>query len=205
VQAPRKRVDTRKGGTSRSRLWIGLGAGALVVAGAAVGIALAVGGGGSSSTPTALAGGACTLQTFPAQGRQHTPPYKVPKDFKYNSTPPTSGPHDPSPAIWDVYDSPIDQKVLLHNLEHGGIVVQYGNKVPPGQVNQIIAWYRQDPNGLIIAPYPVLGSKIATTDWTHLLSCTRFDAGAFSKFRDDYRYHGPESGFSAQYYQPGNG
>jgi hypothetical protein len=169
-------------------------AGAVVIAAVAVGIALAVGGGGSSSTsaPQTVAPG-CTRQTFPSMSRQHT--LKLKPSFKYNSNPPTSGPHYPSPAVWNLYTEPVEQYRLVHNLEHGGVVVQYGSAVSKTDVDAIVAWWRNDPDGVIVAPYPQLGSKVAATAWQHLLTCTKgFDAATFSSFRDDYRYHGPESG-----------
>jgi hypothetical protein len=204
VQAPRKRgvaPDPR-----RTRLWLAALAGVLLIAGAIVGIALAVGGGGDDEAGGAIAVGQyCTEQSFPNQGQQHSPPYEIPAGFKYNSNPPTSGPHDPSPAIWDVYESPVDEKKLIHNLEHGGIVVQYGDQVPPAQLEPLLQWYREDPDGIIVAPLPGLGDRIAATAWEHLLSCAQADPEALSQFRDKYRFKGPETGFAAEYYQPGNG
>ena len=46
---------------------------------------------------------------------------------KYNSFPPSSGPHYQQPAPWGIYTDPVKQTILVHNLEHGGIVIQYGD------------------------------------------------------------------------------
>ena len=62
---------------------------------------------------------------------------QLPAGYKYNSFPPTSGSHNPSPAIYNVYDDPVDQMLLVHNLEHGAIVVQYGDQVPQAEIDQI--------------------------------------------------------------------
>ena len=43
----------------------------------------------------------------------------------YSSTPPTSGCHLDSPADWGPYTSPQNPVQLIHNLEHGGIVIWY--------------------------------------------------------------------------------
>jgi hypothetical protein len=170
-------------------LFIALGAGIVVAAGA-VGIALAVGGGSGSDEGVA---GACNRQTFEGQGARHVEELR--EGFEYNSTPATSGPHFPTPAIWNVYDQPVPEIRLVHNLEHGGVVVQYGDEVPPGAVQQIVDWYAEDPNGMIVAPLPEdapanLANRITLTAWTHLATCTTFDEDAFSDFRDDYR--GPD-------------
>ena len=171
---------------------------ALVVAAAAVGIALAFGGGSGEST-----GGGCVRKTFADQGRRHVA--ELPKGFKYNSIPATSGPHytQPNgPAIWNIYDQPVPQLALVHNLEHGGVVVQYGDQVPAETVQAIADWYAEDPLGLVVAPLPSelaeerpeLRKKIALTAWTDLMTCSTFNEEAFSDFRDDFRGRGPENG-----------
>jgi hypothetical protein len=52
-----------------------------------------------------------------------------------------------------IYDTPVDETALVHNLEHGGVVVQYGSDVPASTVQQITQWYQDnDPNGIVVAP-----------------------------------------------------
>jgi Protein of unknown function (DUF3105) len=168
---------------------------AIIVAAAIVGIVLATrGGSAESSGPD----GACTRATFPPMGRQHIE--KLASDFRYNSYPPTSGPHYPpgpkAPAVWNLYDAPVDETALVHNLEHGGVVVQYGADVPASTVAQIANWYQASPDGIVVAPIwpsiqatapPDASKKIFLTSWTHLMTCPTFDEGAFDNFRDDYR------------------
>src|SRR5438105_12760501 len=43
----------------------------------------------------------------------------------YNSDPPTSGPHLPYIATWGVHTRPIPRELQVHNLEDGGVMVQY--------------------------------------------------------------------------------
>ena len=213
VQAPKRRVDPRPQAGSRSlrgprdprqsKLVLGA-AGGVVVAVVAVVIVLVAsggGGGGGKLGTAALAGTGCVAQDFPPMGRQHV--LQVKKSFKYNSSPPTSGPHYPQPAIWNIYDQPVDQIWLLHNLEHGGVVVQYGSKVAPVQLESLTAWYSADPDGMVVAPLPELGGKIALTAWTHLMTCSQgYSEQAFTSFRDAYRGKGPE-GFPVSSLTPG--
>jgi Protein of unknown function (DUF3105) len=203
---------------------IALGA-ALVVAAGVAAIAFAVGGGDEEKAGADTLG-PCTVKTFPAQGLDNKSQRaghvsKLPEGFKYNSFPPTSGPHDAQWVIWNVYDTPVPQINLVHNLEHGGIAVQYGSEVPKATVDQIVAWYADDPNGIVVAPLPDLGKRIALTVWTadydgdptnpdaritksegRVATCTAFDEEAFSEFRDDYRYQGVER-FEPDQLQPG--
>lgn len=168
---------------------------AIIVAVAGVGIALATRGGSAEASG---ADGPCMRQTFPPMGRQHIE--KLSKSFRYNSYPPTSGPHYPpgpkAPVVWNLYDTPLDEVAVVHNLEHGGVVVQYGSDVPASVVQQITQWYQLSPNGLVVAPLPTniqatppagASKKIFLTSWTHLMTCPTFDKGAFDRFRDDYR------------------
>ena len=168
---------------------------AIIVGAAIVGIVLAT---RSGSAQASGPDGSCTRETFPPMGRQHIE--KLSSDFRYNSYPPTSGPHYPpgpkAPAVWNLYDKPVDETALVHNLEHGGVVVQYGSDVAASTVQQITQWYQASPDGLVVAPLspsiqatppPNPSKKIFVTSWTHLMTCSTFDKGAFDRFRDDYR------------------
>jgi hypothetical protein len=172
--------------------------GAILIAAVAVGLLMAFRGGGDDAAATGV-DGSCVRQTFPPMGRQHVESLR--SGFQYNSFPPTSGPHFGVPAVFNIYDQPVPEIRLVHNLEHGAIVVQYGSKVPQQTVQQIAAWYSKDPLGLVVAPLPPASeikakapagyeNKIFLTAWTHLATCTTFDEGAFDHFRDDYR--GPD-------------
>ena len=133
-----------------------------------------------------------SLHTYKNEGRGHV--FSLTAKVHYKTFPPTSGKHYAAPAIFDQYDAPVNELQLVHNLEHGAIVIQYGSKVSPATVSKISDFYRSDPNALVVAPLPKLGNKIAVTAWTHLGTCTRFSEKALKGFRHAYRYHGPESG-----------
>jgi hypothetical protein len=207
VQAPKVRTEPAD---PRRRRQILLGAaGGVLAAGVAVAIALfAVGGGQAADTVLREAG--CTIEKKPAVGRQHVA--QPPKEGTYNTFPPTTGPHADVPATWDVYVEPVEQFRLVHNLEHGGLIVQYGEDVPQADVDAIVEWYRDDPIGIVVAPLPALGDKIALAAWIApnpdapgqgvLAKCTRFDEEAFDAFLDEYGFKGPER-FPRGELQPG--
>ena len=159
----------------------------------------------ASAGPVAAAG-PCTVSVYPGLPPKHLT--SLDAKPKYNSFPPTSGPHYYLPAKWNIYGFPIPEIALVHNLEHGGIVVQYGKQVPKATVAQIRAWYLQDSTGLVVAPLPELGAKIVLTAWNAppykqgvdkqdagrgwLASCSRFDAATFTAFVKQHRYKAGE-------------
>jgi len=163
-----------------------------VIVAAIVVIVVLVAGGGDgkkSSGPEAVSAG-CVAQSYPSMGRNHV--LEVKPDFEYNSFPATSGPHSAQPAIWNLYTSPVPELDLVHNLEHGGVAVQFGKDVHPDDIRAVVAWYLLSPDGMVAAPLPELEDTIALTAWRHLLTCTGFDEQAITAFRDTYRFNGPE-------------
>jgi hypothetical protein len=148
----------------------------------------------------AMQAAGCTYRTFPSEGRTHVA--KLDAKVDYKTFPPTSGAHYGIPAIWDIYDRPVNQIQSVHNLEHSGIVIQYGDEIPQVQIDRIAQFYRDDPNGMLVAPLPGLNDQIALTAWTRMSKCDRFDEEAFSTFRNAYRGRGPER-FNVDDLQPG--
>jgi hypothetical protein len=168
----------------------------IVVAAAAVGIGFIMSGGDDGGSGAVGGPGDCQRETFDALEASHVP--ELPEDYEYNSIPATSGLHNNQTAIWNLYDEPVPQINYVHNLEHGGVVVQYGSEVPDTAITQVGDWYQEETNGLIVAPLaseleeeePDLADKLVLTSWTHMLTCTTFDEGAFDDFVDDFR--GPQ-------------
>ena len=206
MQASAKRDAPGKQRNVSGRLgrnWlIAVGGGALVLVVIVVAaLALSGGDGGGTASAEVLEAGGCVATDEPSQGQEHVP--ESPEILSYNTFPPTSGPHFAVPAIWNSYTASVEQFRLVHNLEHGGVVVQYGEDVPPEQTQAVIGWYQTSPDGILVAPLPELGSAIALTAWTHLLTCSDgFDEAAFTEFRDAYRFNGPEN-LPPETYAPG--
>jgi hypothetical protein len=156
------------------------------------------------ASPAARGAAACTVRSYPGQPVAHTKNINLKP--KYNSFPPTSGTHYYLPARFDIYSFELPQIAVVHNLEHGGVAVQYGRKVPASAVAKLRAWYLKDTNGLVVAPLSSLGAKIALTAWNAppyaktppdpgrgwVATCTSFDAGAFTAFVRAHRYKGGE-------------
>src|SRR5713226_8801097 len=169
-QGPRKRASVQTPGAGRrprSALFSG------VLVGGVIGVAVLLFflTRGSNSQPAkagpspaaALAAAGCTFKTYPSLGQAHV--QSLDAKVKYNSFPPTSGPHYQYPGIWGKYATPLVLVQEVHNLEHGGVVIQYGDKVPQGTIEQLASFYGESPNAMLLAPLPQLGAKIALTAW----------------------------------------
>jgi hypothetical protein len=203
VQAPKRRESAPSPEAARRQRMIlfGLaGSGILLLGAVLLFLAFAPNGSGDEELAQMIRDAGGTFQTSESEGRSHVENLNA--EVEYKTDPPTSGSHYFIPAVWGIYDRPINQLQSVHNLEHGGIVIQYGDDVPEADVRQIEAFYQDDPNGMLVAPLPRLGDQIALTAWTHLAKLPRFDEEAFEAFRDAYRGKGPER-FSVEDLQPG--
>jgi hypothetical protein len=204
-QGPRRREPTRTSLWGDRRPLLG-GAVALVAIGLIGFTLLSRGGGGASAASakraaTELTAAGCTFRTYPSQGHNHV--QSLDAKVSYNSFPPTSGRHYFQPAVWNRYSQPLVLVQEVHNLEHGGVVIQYGDNVSSGIVEQLTSFCESSPNAMLLAPLPSLSGKIALTAWTRLATCTRFSERAFKAFRDTFRGKGPE-GFPVSSLKPGS-
>ncbi len=212
-QAPQRRstpTDPATAARQRRLLYLIAASGLAALAIVLAVVFLTGGGGDDSGERAALEDAGCTLQSFPAQKNEpdHSDVPTLTSKPKWNSSPPTSGPHFGQTAVWGSYDEPVALVQSTHNLEHGGIVIHYGPDAPEGEVEKLRTWFNEtnDPKGLIISPLPTNGDKITLSAWTapdatgetsdrgrgFLASCKSFEQDAFSAFIEEHRYKGPE-------------
>lgn len=209
-QGPKRR-DSRSGrepfrplGLNKRGLVAGIGAGAIVAAAILVVVLTRDGGSKAALNSTAikqLAAAGCVYRSYPSEGRGHVTSLSA--KVKYKTFPPTSGTHYYIPAIWNRYTQPLVLVQEVHNLEHGGVIIQYGDGVPEATYQKLVAFYDSSPNAMLLAPLPKLGNKIALTAWTRLATCKRFEEKAYAAFRDAFRGHGPEP-FPVSSLKPGS-
>jgi hypothetical protein len=194
VQAPQRRVDAPDSAARHRAILYGISAAGVVALIAVVAfIALAGGSSNAKAAIKTITAQGCQYHKYPAQPR--TPHYSSLNPEpppSWNSFPPTSGRHYYIPLAFGIYTEPVPEIKLVHNLEHGAVILQYGDKVPAAQVQQITRWYQQDANALVVAPLPKLGAKVALTSWTNWTECTGFNLKASDAFRKAFRYHAPE-------------
>lgn len=118
-------------------------------------------------------------------GNQHIPTVNTPH-IPYNSEPPTSGPHVSQLARWGIHTEPIPKELQLHNLEDGGVMVQYNCKNCGElirKLEKIVSRYSHT----ILAPYPGMDSAIALTAWGRIDKFNEFDEKRIVRFIEAYK------------------
>ena len=124
-------------------------------------------------------------QLIPDLGNRHIQP---PAKAVYNSTPPTSGPHYDGLAPWGIHDKPIPNELQVHNLEDGGVMVQYNCEDNCEElVSQLTSIVEQYDHQVILAPYPEMESRIALTAWNRLEVLETFEEDVVVRFINTYR------------------
>lgn len=130
-------------------------------------------------------------QTFPDQGRDHIADGA--SHPAYNSNPPTSGWHYATPADWGVVKEELPQERLVHNLEHGGIVIQYKPDLDKTIVEKLENLKKSAFEcKLVVAPYKGLDKAIALTAWHRLYKTDTYEETTIKNFIKKYRDTGPE-------------
>ena len=110
------------------------------------------------------------------------------KHEPYNSNPPTSGPHLPYIAPWGIHPEPIVKELQVHNLEEGGVLVQYNcPKGCPDLVASLKTIVLRYDSQVILAPYPEMDSRIALTAWTRIDKLDELDEKRIARFIEAYR------------------
>lgn len=132
-------------------------------------------------------------ETIPDLGRKHVPETET---ISYNSNPPTSGSHYDTPASWGIHLQPPKDEALVHNLEHGGIVISYNpNQVKGEDLKQLRSQVRElsktNPR-LVLTPRSSLDVPIALSAWTYLQKLDSYDAAAVQAFYEAHIARGPE-------------
>lgn len=124
-------------------------------------------------------------------GRNHIP--QGTSGSGYNTNPPISGPHWPTPAKNGVYDSPLPDEQIIHSLEHGYVWISYKSDVPSEVKEKLREIVKDDDWKLILTPRDANDSKIALAAWGRLLKMDEPDYDRIKEFIKTYRNRGPEN------------
>lgn len=152
-----RRKKKRTAQRRRQYLWIG---GGLLIVVALVGAVVG----------TQVLRGPLPGEAVPGMGNLHLESLDQPH-APYNSNPPTSGPHIEMHAERKISTEPVRPEIQVHELEHGGVFINYNCKLYDGdcdalidELTDIVAPYDQ----VFVAPYEDMETPIALTAWERI-------------------------------------
>lgn len=118
----------------------------------------------------------------------------------YASDPPTSGQHysvpGQAPTNWGSYSNPVQDEILIHNMEHGGIIAYYLPSAPPAEVEQLRQFIMNQPGypkGFVLAPRSRLPASITLATWEYYLPVFQYNEATMQAFIDAHYDRGPET------------
>ena len=170
--------------------------GAVLVVGAVVLLLVVMFGGGGGPDPNSGIG-----QRIPDDGRNHIA--EGASGAPFTSVPATSGSHwssADSPGPWGVYPpgQPQPQERMIHNMEHGGIIIWYQASLPAADVATLTSFVNQQITTerfkVILTPWSGadFGHPIAVAAWDWLLYLDKADLDKIKAFIDAHYDNSPE-------------
>jgi hypothetical protein len=138
------------------------------------------------------------------EGQQHV---ETSETVEYETSPPTSGNHWPPGQEADAgfYSDPVASESLVHNMEHGQIVLWYSPDAPQETRDDIEAMVENanDPDNpdigggaqpMIAVPYDDVpdGMNYVLTAWGASQACESYSLAAINDFRTTFQGRGPE-------------
>ncbi|MCW2853013.1 MAG: hypothetical protein JWM84_2677 [Nocardioides sp.] len=104
-------------------------------------------------------------------------------DVDYEQSPPAGGPHHPTWLDCGVYDEPVSEENVVHDLEHGTVWITY----EPGLDEESVAALEEAlPQNGILSPYDDLRAPVVVTVWERQLELTGADDPRLQLFIDEF-------------------
>lgn len=145
-------------------------------------------------THSPVKAGIAGLETALCKSANHVPDGK---QVQYDSDPPLAGEHWATWAAPGFYQAAQAPEKLVHNLEHGHVVIYYDQaKLTADQVTALrtlTAKYTGQWDGVVAVPRTDGQSALILTAWEHALRLTQWDQTRLDAFVDAFRGRGPEN------------
>ena len=224
LRRERERREAEARAAERRKRLVGYGGGGLLAIAAIVLVVLLAGGGGGGEgqgggdvfpeggevaeqtafdLETSAEAAQCELVSKRGSGvADHTT--SLDENVEYEDNPPTNGRHYFEPAPDGLYyEAPTDEQ-LVHNLEHGRVVLWVKPSLPRDVRETIRALFDEDEYQMVVVPRRNMEAALAATAWNRdpdpggtgqTLSCPEWNdqvPDAIRTFRDEHRSNGPE-------------
>lgn len=83
-------------------------------------------------------------------------------EIDYPVSPSVGGPHAPTWLDCGVYDEPVREEMVVHDLEHGTVWITYDPDLSGEDVDRLVGAL---PDNGILSPYPGLAAPVVVTVW----------------------------------------
>jgi hypothetical protein len=127
----------------------------------------------------------------------------------YPSTPPASGPHNPTPLQANVYSEPPDVYQAIHSLEHAAVIIWYSpdaasDPAMADELTKLQTFFEKpgEQTKVIVAPYNYPdqgaagqlpeGKKMVLVAWHHVQTCDSISLPVAYDFVAHYRFPAPK-------------
>lgn len=125
------------------------------------------------------------------------PPQHIIGTTEYPSLPPTSGYHAMSPAEWGYYENTVTDEEMVHNLEHGAVIIFYNPQlITATELGKLITTfnnlYKRDHHTILQKRFD-LNATVAMTAWEYrLMLRDNATLDAVNTFFSEHIARGPE-------------
>ena len=118
---------------------------------------------------------------------------------EYNSDPATSGRHNPSPTQCGIYTEDVPDQVLVHNMEHGAVIIHHSPDLEQSEIDSLHSYARSKPSHILVNPRPGLSDPVVLTSWRRMLRMDSVDTDTIDIYFDQFAFSGPEVGVSCPF------
>lgn len=142
----------------------------------------------NSTKPKENSLGDFVAASAPPNDRLHVNPGQP--HVAYTSNPPSSGPHYNAPGLGpiacQVYDKPVVDESVVHNLEHGAVWISYkdeNNAKLAKELDDLANRFTK----VVVSPRPTDDSPIAAVAWERVFKLQSYDQQKLEDFIKLYR------------------
>lgn len=130
------------------------------------------------------------LEEFGSQDRGHDAEAQM---TSAEGRPPVGGTHNPSWQNCGVYDTPVEEPLAVHSMEHGAVWLTYRPDLEAETID-LLTSYAEDSDFILVSPYPDLDSPVVASAWGVQLALDDLPDERLDQFISRYQGQGPEQG-----------
>jgi len=128
------------------------------------------------------------VEEFPIEGRDHV---GSGVEVSYKTNPPTSGSHLAKEADWGVYDEELDDRAVVHSIEHGGFWISYKD-ISDEEIAVLEKIGNENPDRVIVSPRSKNDDKVVVVSWGRMMRLDEANELLIGQYMEKYVNDSPE-------------